>query len=584
LRWSSAFDEKLVRFHTRKVDMSRVNFALLLLLLIPALHRDLAAQSTIKVEKKRTATVSGQVTLNGEPLGGVTVRLFPERMSASGDPRSPLQAIADEEGMYRITGIIAGSYRVSILPDEFLITGGLHSDLRSKIVSVLEGEKVEGFDLVLKRGGIITGRVTDSGGRPLSRQMIELTRIGDDGKPQPLPFNHQALKMTDEQGVYRITRVPEGRYLVSSGITKAERMGTPISRDIYYPQTFHPNVSDPSQARAVEVSEGAEITGVDIFIAESRKTFDIKGRVVKAETGEPAEGIEIFYGLYREGGGVIGPRSRGARSNSEGEFQFQGLLPGKYALYPQIDADREYFSEPVICEITDGGIDGVEVKLQQGSSISGAIVIEGTNDQAIMTKLSQVRIGGFSKNQKPVILPREPARINADGSFRIAGLRPGSIYFSLVNDPKAGGFSIKRIERDGALVQDGIEIGPAENLSNVRLIVGHGNITLRGEVKVIGGSLPPHIGIYVNLNRINESESGSTLGAFVDGRGQFMFQNLIPGDYEVRLISSNFQPGEPRDKSLSQLIYRIKQKVSIGNNSQPTVTLVIDLGQKESNQ
>jgi hypothetical protein len=105
--------------------MSRVNFALLLLILIPALHRDLAAQSTIKVEKQRTATVSGQVTLNGEPLGGVTVRLFPERMSASGDPRSPLQAVADEEGKYRITGIIAGSYRVSILPDEFLITGGL---------------------------------------------------------------------------------------------------------------------------------------------------------------------------------------------------------------------------------------------------------------------------------------------------------------------------------------------------------------------------------------------------------------------------------------------------------------------------
>jgi len=153
----------------------------------------------------------------------------------------------------------------------------------------------------------------------------------------------------------------------------------------------------------------------------------------------------------------------------------------------------------------------------------------------------------------------------------------------LGGDPKAGGFSIKRVERNGALAQDGIEIGPGENLSNVRVIVGHGNLTLRGQVKVVGGSLPPHIGIYVNLNRVNESESGSILGAFVDGRGQFMFQNLIPGDYEVRLIGNNFQPGEPRDKSLSKLIYNTKQKVSVGANSQPTVTLVIDLGQKESN-
>jgi len=563
--------------------MSRVNFALMLLILISTLHRSPAAQSTAKGEKQRTATVSGQVTLNGEPLGGVTVRLFPDRMSVSGDPRSTHQAVADEQGRYRITGIIAGSYHVSVIPDEFLITGGLPSDLHSKMVSVLEGEKVERFDLVLKRGGIITGRVTDSSGRPLSRQRIELTKIGDDGKPQPHPFNHTDVKMTDEQGVYHIIRAPEGRYLVSAGITQAERMGTPISRDVYYPQTFHPNASDPSQARAVEVSEGAETTGVDILIAEARKTFDIKGRVVRAETGDSAEGIEIFYSQHREGGGVVGPRSRGARSNPDGEFLFQGVLPGKYVIYPQIGGEIEYFSEPVICEITDGGIDGVEVKLQQGSSISGNIVIEGANDPAVMAKLSQVSIGGFSKNPQSVILPREGARINADGSFRIAGLRPGRIYFSLGGDPKAGGFSIKRVERNGALAQDGIEIGPGENLSNVRVIVGHGNLTLRGQVKVVGGSLPPHIGIYVNLNRVNESESGSILGAFVDGRGQFMFQNLIPGDYEVRLIGNNFQPGEPRDKSLSKLIYNTKQKVSVGANSQPRVTLVIDLGQKESN-
>jgi hypothetical protein len=563
--------------------MSRVNFALLLLIVILAPHRDTAAQSTVKSEKQRTATVSGQVTLNGEPLGGVTIRLFPDRMAVSGDPRSPLQAVTDEHGNYRITGIVAGSYQVSVLPNEFLITGSSQSGIQTKMVSVLEGEKVERFDLVLKRGAIITGRVSDSSGRPLSRVRIELTKIGDDGKPQPFPFNHPAVKMTDEQGVYRIIRVPDGRYLVSAGITQGERIGTQIPRDVYYPQTFHPNVSDPSKARAVEVSEGAEITGVDILIAEARKTFDIKGRVVRAETGEPAEGIEIFYSLHREGGGVVGPRSQAARSNSEGEFLFQSVLPGKYAIYPQIGGEREYFSDAVICEITDGGVDGVEVKLQQGSSISGNVVIEGANDQAVRAKLSQVSIGGFSKNQKSVILPREGARINADGSFRIAGLRPGRIYFALVGDPKAGSFAIKRIERGGALAQDGIEVGPGENLSNVRVIVGHGNLTLRGEVKVIGGSLPPHIGIYVNLNRLSESESGPPLGTFVDERGQFMFQNLIPGDYEVRLIGINFQPGEPRDKSLSKLIYNTRQKISFGANSQPTVTLVVDLGQKESN-
>jgi hypothetical protein len=86
----------------------------------------------------------------------------------------------------------------------------------------------------------------------------------------------------------------------------------------------------------------------------------------------------------------------------------------------------------------------------------------------------------------------------------------------------------------------------------------------------------------VNLIRLSESESGPTLGAYVDARGQFIFQNLIPGDYEVRLIAVNHQPGEPWDKSLSKLIFNTRQKVSISANSQTTVTLVIDLSQKES--
>jgi protocatechuate 3,4-dioxygenase beta subunit len=561
--------------------MSRLNFAFLLLILVPTLQRGPAAQSTVKSEKRQTATVSGQVILNGEPLSGVTVRLFPERMAVSGDPRSPVEAVTDEHGNYRVTGIVAGSYQVGVLPNEFLITGGPTSRLQTKMVSVSEGEKVEGFDLVLKRGGAITGRVTDSSGRPLSRLAIHLTRIGDDGKPQPFPFNHPGLRMTDEEGVYRITRLPDGRYLVSAGITETEKMGTQIPRAVHYPETFHPDVSDPSGARSVEITEGAEITGIDILIAETLKTFDIKGRVVKAETGEPVEGIEIFYMLYREGSGTAAPRAGHARSNSDGEFVFQSVLPGKYAIYPQVGGEREYFSEPAICEITDDGIDGVEVKLQQGGSISGTVVIEGAKDPAVMAKLSQINISGFSKDQKPPVIPREAARISADGSFRIPGLRPGRIYFSLGGNPKSGNFVIRRIERNGTLAQDGIEVGPGENLSNVRLIVGHGDITLRGEVKVISGFLPPHIGIYVNLYRKSESESGFHLGVDLDSRGQFMFQNLVPGDYEIRLISINFQRGEPLDKALTKLIYNTRQKVTIGADSQPTITIVIDLSQKE---
>src|SRR5262245_27301769 len=123
--------------------MPRVIFALLLLLLLPWLHQGPRAQSPVNGDNQRTATVSGQVILNGEPLAGVTIQIMPDRMLVSGDARKPHQAITDGQGRYRITGILAGNYNVGILPNEFMIIGAHPSNLQRRMLSVSEGERVE---------------------------------------------------------------------------------------------------------------------------------------------------------------------------------------------------------------------------------------------------------------------------------------------------------------------------------------------------------------------------------------------------------------------------------------------------------
>lgn len=594
--------------------MSVIHFALLLLMCLPSLRQSPAAQSQTDSEKQRTATISGRVILNGEPLGGVTIQFLPKRGSVQTGREEPLRAIADEQGRYRITGISAGIYRVDILSDEFLIAGGLGYIKRQTLISVLEGEKVEQFDLVLKRGGAITGRVIDAKGHPLTTRAIELTWIGDNGKPRPFPYVPTPPSMTvvvgsgyslsetsfsrnvtpiitDEQGVYRIAMLPEGRYLVSAGMTESARMTMHTAPSVYYPQTYHPGVSDPSKARVVEVSEGAETAGVDILIAEAMKTYIIKGRVVNAETGNPVEGAAIHYTGYGKGVSSSPP----VQSNADGVFQFQGVLPGKYKIYPVGGGTNEYFSEPVLCEITDGDVDGVEVKLCPGGSISGEVIIEGANDPlalAAQGKPSRILIGSVSKDTQGTVLQRGTTQVKADGSFRFAGLRPGKIYLYSGQDPFSGVFWIKRVELGGQgerIVTDGLEIGPGENVSNVRVILSYGRIKLRGEVKIIGGDLPPHMAIYVNLYRRRKSEPGYAQHAFVDAHGQFAFSNLIPGEYEVWPGVTLFQSGKPGDDAISKLILNTRQKVSIGGDGygsgtgDAAVTFVIDLSQKEGN-
>jgi len=368
---------------------------------------------------------------------------------------------------------------------------------------------------------------------------------------------------------------------------------------VYYPQTYHPGVSDPSKAHVVEVSEGAETAGVDIVIAGAMKTFNIKGRVVNAETGNPVEGIGIHYTGHAKDGGFLASSLRKERSNADGEFQFKGVLAGKYKIYPVMGGTNEYFSEPALCEITDGDVDGVEIKLRPGGSISGEVIIEGANDPpalAAQAKPPRILIGSLSKDTQGVVLQKVTTRVKADGSFRIAGLQPGKINLYSAQDLPPDIFWLKRVELGGQgerIITDGMEIGPGENVSNVRVILSYGRITLRGEVKIIGGELPPHMGIYVYLCRLNKSEPGNTLFAFVDKRGQFAFSNLIPGEYEVRLGDTLFQPSKPMsramDDAISKLILNTRQKVSIGGagsgseSGEATVTFVIDLNQKEGN-
>jgi protocatechuate 3,4-dioxygenase beta subunit len=590
---------------------------------IPSLRQIPEAQSQTGGENQRMATVSGQVIFNGEPLGGVTIQFLPKRGTVKAGREETLRAVADEQGRYRITGIPAGIYRVDVLSDKFLLAGGLGYIKQQTLISILEGEKVEQFDIVLKRGGAITGRVIDADGRPLTGQVVDLIPIGDDGRPRLLPYDPAAPRMTvvvgsgyargetdfsytptapmrtDEQGVYRMAVLPEGRYLVSAGMTESARWIMRTEPSVYYPQTYHPGVSDPSKARVVEIREGAETSGVDIVIAGAMKTFNIKGRVVNAETGNPVEGIEINYTGHAKDGGLPVSNLRRARSNADGEFQFQGVFPGKYNVYPVKGGRNEYFSEPALCEITDGDAGGVEIELRPGGSISGEVIIEGSNDPlapASQAKPPRILIGSVIRDTKGAVLQKVETKVNADGSFRIAGLRPGKFYLHPVADPFSSVFWIKRVELGGQgerIITDGLEIGPGENVSNVRVILSYGSRTLRGEVKIIGGDLPPHMGIYVYLYRLNKSESGNTQSAFVDKRGQFAFSDLIPGEYEVRMGVQLFQPGKPMnrhmDDAISKLILNTRQTVSIGGagsgseSGDATVKLVIDLSQKESN-
>ena len=81
-----------------------------------------------------------------------------------------------------------------------------------------------------------------------------------------------------------------------------------------------------------------------------------------------------------------------------------------------------------------------------------------------------------------------PANIGPDGSFALRGVNPGVARLSISNRAETPRFSILRIERDGAALREGIQINPGEQVTGVRIVIGHGTNIVRGQLRVTGGS------------------------------------------------------------------------------------------------
>src|SRR5262249_41105517 len=113
--------------------------------------------------------------------------------------------------------------------------------------------------------------------------------------------------------------------------------------------------------------------------------------------------------------------------------------------------------------------------------------------------------------------------------------------------------------------------------SNVRLIVGYANSTIQGEVKIIGSKLPANQTLYVHARYLNDDKRFPSLKE-TDARGQFVFENLLPGEYELSLSLSYRSPA---DSQLSTAIPRVLRKIIVNPNSRSTVSLEIDLSRQE---
>jgi protocatechuate 3,4-dioxygenase beta subunit len=516
--------------------------------------------SQSQVAPVKTATVSGKVTLKTKALPGIVVAA--RNPNRSGPDRSRYRATTDQSGNYRITNLPPGTYQVGP------ITPGLVSEdvLSQKPVVIEEGDNVEDLNFSLVRGGVITGKITDADGRPVVEESIFFQPT--DGVYAQTPYFHSGI-VTDDRGVYRAFGLRSGKYKVYVGQGDNRLPGG----HRLYQQTFYPSVTDAAKATEVEVTEGSEASDIDIRMGRPFTAFNVSGKIVDSETGKPVPNIP--YGIYQRTSEGAGQSTGGARSNANGEFKFNGVMPGKYSIFVSPEENVEIRAQPVPFEIIDQDVTGLVLKTVKAATVSGVVVIEGVEDLAAFTKGARLVIHAMPERVERDYSGVPFGMTAPDGSFKITPLAAGIFNLGIgVHGPGVNKqVSLVRIESDGNVQSSRIVVKEGEQITGLRLIAKVLGATIRGQVKIEDGELPPNARMQIWVELLDENRSGYRVAnnsrPQIDARGKFLIDGIGGGTYEINVAV--FESGRLDSNRI------FKQQVTVADNSVSEVTMTIKL-------
>jgi protocatechuate 3,4-dioxygenase beta subunit len=479
-----------------------------------------------------TAVVTGRVTgPDGHPVPGAIVRLNPV---APGPP--PRVAPSGGDGGFQFSEVVAGTYQVAVTRNGF-ITGEYGQSRAGEAGSVLtlrDRQRVDRLDLVLHRGAVVSGTVSDMNGEPLEGIAMQVWRARSrDGRQVAEVVNDAPLRHTDDRGRYRIHGLQPGSYYVVASEdlgppTAGPRAGLPSA-----PRIFYPAASTLAHASVVRVDAGVDATGADLTFVPA-PTFRISGYALDSE-GEPVSWPVALLGSGR--GGAVVPPPLSAPVDIDGAFEFTDIPPGQYVLQAFQLSGRELAIAFV--DVTDGEIGPVRLTAARPASLSGRISLKGGPPDAAV---SNVRID---------VLPADPDYFtNAvprpwvfvakrDGTFELGGLF-GALRFVTASTPAGWWLESVTIGGVNAADEPVTLAGPGDSRSGVEVVLSSDAAEVSG--RVVDDRNEP-IGTFAAVAFPVDRQRWYAGSRYVksarpDGESRFRLLSLPPGDYWVAAIAA----------------------------------------------
>src|SRR5438874_5127678 len=256
----------------------------------------LALSLSQAADSAATGTLTGRVITDGTnaPVAGAHVMLMPAMRpnGPMGIPPQWPQTLTGSDGRYTFNKVAPGEYRIDVQKTGFAPL--FDPTVPSPTLTVAAGQSLNGVDFRLQRGGVITGRVLDSTGEPLTDAHVMAMRRAPAGRPErpPIPARMQGPQQTNDVGEFRIAGLAPGEYLLAAVPRGTSPFGGPgispaaaSTAKTTLATTYYPGTIDQAGAQVITVSAGAEIGNI-VFTMQTTPAFRVSGIVVD-ENGSP---------------------------------------------------------------------------------------------------------------------------------------------------------------------------------------------------------------------------------------------------------------------------------------------------------
>ena len=447
----------------------------------------------LRFEEASGATVEGKVTsTTGEVVVGakiaVTTYPVPTPQKASYTMRA---AVTDENGMYKVERLPPGRIQgLSVVAEGYIVPPPLGAG------TPVQKETATRLDIVLAKGGTITGHILDGTGQPLAGAEVQATRSGSGygGWNQPLA---EAVSAAD--GSFQLSDVGLG-----AGILYARLPG-------YYQPKLDEGASSPYPWMRMQPGVAYEL---DVEGATLEKTVVLKvgspvrGTVVGPE-GEAIQGATLTLHPAQGGYSYAFSRPGGvtAISDEEGQFVFEGIEPDtSYNINGR--TETLIAKQTKVTVPATGEAEPVEVVMEATGAIRGLVLQE---DGTAATGAT-VYCNGHNTS---VIA-------DGDGVFSFEGVKPGSWRVQV--------WGMNPVPPDAMKT---IKVEAGETTEDVELTLP-ALLTISGTVVDEEGQ--PLAGIGVSASLVQKSRNRRRrVNASATSRpdGTFEIRGLVEGEYNV---------------------------------------------------